>query len=116
MVKMKLAPTEKVMREEYLEQLEKNDGWIFTDYPNGVTYCFMPEFPGSKMMSMSLAVCNEKDRFSRKYGEFVALDRMYMGDNYLVPQSMIYYERRYVSVDTADVDYLIPKGLNVKMY
>jgi len=90
MVKMKLSPRQKKMRKEYLEQLDKNGGWIFTDYPVGVTYCFVPEFPGSRMVSMSRAVCNPKDRFSRKYGEYLALERMYMGENISVPDSLTY--------------------------
>lgn len=77
-VNSSLVPHEKVMRKEYLRDLAELNGWIMSFPEYRVTVAFMPEFPGSKMMLVSISFAEYREtKFKRKVGEYHALDRMF---------------------------------------
>lgn len=84
MLKMKLSDNEKTQRKEMRTTLFNVGGW-FVYHNKKTILCFMPEFPGSEMVQMSVANCNPKDKFSRKYGEFIALMNMNKFNSVYVP-------------------------------
>jgi len=88
---MKLSPIEKKLRKKWLQKLRSFHGFIISQ-KNGATYCFLPQFVGSKMSNMSCATMNFKDTYSRKYGEYIALSRMFAEDEcILIPRDMVYH-------------------------
>lgn len=57
-----------------------------------LTICAVPVFPGSRMISISMAWAspNEK-KIRRKVGEFYALRRWYSGKSIQIPLNFHYY-------------------------
>jgi len=89
--KMQLTVEQKKLRKEWLQSLLSLRGFIISQ-TNGATYCFLPQFVGSKMFNMSFATLNSKDTYSRKYGEYIALSRMFAEyERILIPRDMVYY-------------------------
>lgn len=43
------------------------------------------EYKNSKMVSVSVSFCNEKDQFCRKIGAYNALERFYAGEHISLP-------------------------------
>lgn len=57
----------------------------------GLTIAYKPQictsagFPKGKFAEVSLAWCNPKDRYDRKLGELIALNKLERGESVLVP-------------------------------
>ncbi len=75
LIKMKLTEQEKRIRKAYLKELFTGHGEIF----NGTSHvwCWFPQFPGANMGFFGMSKCNSRDKFSRKYGEYLALIRVF---------------------------------------
>jgi hypothetical protein len=92
---MKLSSTEKTVRKILMKELHKNNGLLFADRETGATMCFTPDsFAVGKIWRMSTSICNSKDKFSRKYGEYLALKRLFYNDEFiLIPYDNIVCNR-----------------------
>jgi hypothetical protein len=77
MIKMKLSKEQKTYRKELKKNLSSRGGFFLRQ--NNDTYLFCPVFPNSNTWQMSCAICHPKDQYSRKYGEFIALDNWIVG-------------------------------------
>lgn len=89
---MKLNKEQKALRKDLLQILNASHGFIIS-HENGSTNCFLPEFVGSNVFLMSCAILHPNDRYSRKYGEFIALKRMFCKDSEFIKISreMVYH-------------------------
>ena len=99
LVKMKLSATEKVCRKACLAELDSMGGFVMSVPGEKTTYCFCPVIEGnrrSKTWRMSVALCHENDKFSRKYGEWLAVQRMLeFGESIIVPAGYVFSVEGY---------------------
>ena len=53
----------------------------------GFSFCWQrcTEYPGNKMVKVSVSFCSEKDQFCRKIGAFHALDTFFAGQLIMLP-------------------------------
>lgn len=51
----------------------------------GVTVAFMPMFPNSKMIAVSVSYCALEDKFKKRKGKFQALNKLMCGEFIQVP-------------------------------
>jgi len=72
---MKLNKMQKQQRKEMKAELAKKNGFI--GYFGRVTIAIEPTCRGKA--NISWALCSENEEFKRKFGEFVALDRLAFG-------------------------------------
>lgn len=71
---MKMSKAEKQDRKELITEMQSRDGFMFRDYM-GNTFAFVPEFLGARTGIFAAAILNPRDKFRRKYGEYLALTR-----------------------------------------
>jgi hypothetical protein len=77
---MKLTKEEKSERKEWLKKLYSRGGWIVHDVGDFATYCYNPTLGNgdkAKTLRLSCAICAPDDKYKRKYGEYIALHRMF---------------------------------------
>ena len=71
MLKMKLTKEQKQVRRMRLAWMSTSGGEIFTD-GHSRTICWIPKYPGSNTGYFGMAIKHPNDKFSRKYGEYIA--------------------------------------------
>jgi hypothetical protein len=83
---MKLTKSQKFERKELREYHFDNNGYF--DVQEGHTFAIIPK---GNTVIISCAILNPCDIYNRKYGEWLALTRMYNeGDNIVLPSSLVY--------------------------
>ena len=86
----------KPRRKQLLRELMVNNKFHFYHAAGGSTYLFVDTMPRNSRRTrntymMSVAVCNPTDEYSRKYGEYVTLERFMRDADYtLVPKSLMH--------------------------
>jgi len=80
----KLSAREFSMWEYMLKDLDSLNGMIFSFPDKGATVAIMEEFPGSRMMLVSISIADSSEtKFKPKVGEYHALRRMFIDNEYL---------------------------------
>jgi hypothetical protein len=85
---MKLNSEEKTRRKEYKKELKSRGGFIINQF-GGTTMVVMPL--GEDTARVSFAMRNLKDKYNRKYGEYIALCNMFslVRLNVVMPLSLV---------------------------
>ncbi len=82
----KLTKEQKTLRKTHRAALIKALGAIVTSENGRVTVAFMPEFKGSRMVSVGVSIASPREQKLRpKVGEFHALDNLMFGNCIVVP-------------------------------
>lgn len=93
----KLNKIDKAYRRELLAALALADGEVFSfpdgdflgNYAGGVTIAIRPALGSerAKFVHVAVAVCSENDKFKRKRGELIALDRLDTDEVIRIPRN-----------------------------
>ena len=79
-----LLESEKFDRKRMLVDLAELNGRVFSFPAYNATVAIMPEFPGSRMMVVSVSIAEPREtKFKRKVGEYHALRRMFDDCEYI---------------------------------
>ncbi len=82
----KLTKEQKEIRKAHKAALIEAKGAIVTSPDGTVTVAFMPEFEGSRMLSIGVSVASPNEqKIRRKVGEYHALDNLMFGCSIKVP-------------------------------
>lgn len=84
----KLNKCERIQRKKLLVRFNQDGGQLFSNESTGTTVAVMPvnpEFRKHKFAMVSTSFCSLNDKWSRKYGEYRALMRMYQGQYLKMP-------------------------------
>lgn len=82
----KLTKLQKSARKEMMAELVEAKGAIVTSSDGTVTVAFMPEFEGSRMLTVGVSVASPQElNIRRKVGEYHALDNLMFGAIVKVP-------------------------------
>ena len=77
-VNSKLNVHEKALRKQMRDEFDRLGGMIYSFPGYSATVAIMEEFPGSRMMLVSVSIAEPREsKFRRKVGEFHALRRMF---------------------------------------
>lgn len=68
---MKMTKIEKRVRKMNIATLREKGGMLFND--GNTTFAWLPVFPGADTGWLGIAICHPNDKFSRKYGEHIAM-------------------------------------------
>jgi len=85
---MKLTKEQRTQRKMMLADLESQGGEVFAFKDEGLTVVVVPAVDEavSRFARVSVAQCDfVDDTFKRKVGEFIALDRLELGETFSVP-------------------------------
>ena len=81
----KLNEYQKNSRKAWKQELTMANGMIAQNRETGVTVVITPNDKIGGFANISIAYCSPGDKFSRKYGEYIALLRWENGERILVP-------------------------------
>lgn len=83
----KLSRYEKEDRKMLKRDLKMGKGILFSDKNRGITIAILPSIAQDKAQyaHVAVALLGDGDCWNRKYGEFVALDRLYSGSSISIP-------------------------------
>lgn len=100
-VDSRLDSYENINRKQWRKGLTALNGLIFSFPDWNTTVVLLPEFPGSRMMLVSVSMAEPREtKFKRKVGEFHALRRVFSANEYIKVPS-VFAEYDYLNPDMA---------------
>lgn len=83
-VNSKLTKEEKMYHSYWMRYMSDLGGLVFSSPDTGITLALLEEFPGSRMMLVSISIAESREKkFRAKVGEYHALRRMLEENQYI---------------------------------